>query len=455
MEPMIVSGWMLSMRSGYCNCSSMDMRKAIPSRVSFSHWLLVISALSTGCMTANKKHLDCSIATPDNYIAHRCPTLLRASEFDGCLSNESVEGYACVLMDADLSFCDAETSAAITTVFDRSDVALDCAGGAIDHGVDTNGGGRPVAAREPAIANPNLYAPGIWFLHDRSLSNIQIDNCTVRRTGERGIGLFRYFNGQVDAQGRTSTGEQALGHHDISLTNLYIENVKSGMYLGNYSRNIVMDNLVFDGTDRIALYVEAGSHQLTLKNSVFANNHTREALAFDSAHSSVIENNLFIDNREGAINMYQNCGELKGQVCPIIRHTPPNNNRVIGNSFIDNGVSGVQLASRQGRLHGFDWCASLDGQAGRFTDTAENNVVKDNVFVCDEGTALIVMDGPNQVNGNTVIARERCVPYEVSTGGLGRDDRDILQGLDMYDNTIDSTRPPRLRNLPAGLQIDR
>ncbi len=416
--------------------------------------VLLSIVAAAGCATANEEFLDCSIATPDRFLEHRCSTVHRASEFTDCLGGDDIQGHACVLMDADLNFCDAETSTAITAVFDRNDVALNCAGGYIDHGVDTNGGGRSAPQAEPAIDNPARYAPAIWFLHDRSLSNISIENCSIRRTGERGIGMFRYFNGQLGPDGLTHSAEEPLGHHDVLLRNLYVENVKTGLYLGNFSRNIVMDNLVFDGTDRIAVYIEAGSRELTLKNSVFTNNHTREALAFDSAYNSVIENNLFIDNREGAVNLYQNCGELKGQVCPIVRDTPPSGNRITGNRFIDNGITGLQLASRQGRLHGTDWCATLDGEAGRFTDTSENNVVTNNTFVCDEGTALVVMDGPNEVSDNTITARNRCVPFEVSTGGLGREAAHILNGLHFRGNTVETVRPPRIRNLPEGMLVD-
>ena len=142
-----------------------------------------VCLLVAGCATAQEHFLDCSIARPDNYLQHRCPTLLRASEFNGCLSEADVDGYACVLMDDDLSFCDADTTTAITAIFDRSDVSLDCAGGIIDHGVDSNGGGRTSTVLEPVISNPNLYAPGIWFMSDRSLSDIQVSNCTIRRTG--------------------------------------------------------------------------------------------------------------------------------------------------------------------------------------------------------------------------------------------------------------------------------
>jgi hypothetical protein len=426
----------------------------MPNFTAISCILIGSIGLIAGCATADDSFLDCSIATPDRYLDHRCPTLLRASEIDTCLSSEDIDGHACMLMDADLSFCDADTTTAITAVFDRSDVALDCAGGFIDHGVDTNGGGRPAPAREPAIANPNLYAPAIWFLHDRSLSNIQIENCSIRRTGERGISMFRYFNGQLGEDGLTHDGEMPLGHHDILLRNLYVENVKTGLYLGNYGRDIVMDNLVFDGTDRIALYVESGTRDLTIRNSVFANNHTREALAFDSAYNSVIENNLFIDNREGGANFYQNCGELKGQVCPIIRDTPANGNHITGNRFVDNGIAGLQVASRQGRLHGLGWCATLNGLPGRHQDTAQDNVVSGNTFVCDEGTALVVMDGPNEVTNNTIVARDRCVPFEVSTGGLGREASETLDGLSFQDNTVDSARPPRVRNLPDDMHVD-
>ena len=131
----------------------------------------------------------------------------------------------------------------------------------------------------------------------------------------------------------------------------------------------------------------------------------------------------------------------------MVRATAPNGNRITGNAFVNNGVSGVQIASRQGRNHTTGWCADLDGAAGKFTDTAEDNVVADNTFVCHEGTALAMRDGPNEVSGNRIVARERCVPYEISTGGLGRSAAPLLDGLRFRGNRIDAERAPRLRNV--------
>ena len=400
---------------------------------------------------AADEEIDCSVPDTDRFVEYRCATVLRASELGGCIDDDTIDGHACIVMDADASFCDADVTTAITAVFDRPGVDLDCAGGAIDHGIDANGGGRPAPPREPVAAHPNGPAPAVWFPTDRSLSDIAIRNCTIRRTGERGIAMFRFFGGQLDANGRMADGGEPLGHHDILMQDLYLENLKTGIYLGNYSRDVTMERLVIDGTDRIALYTESGSHRVTLKDSVIANNLTREAVAIDSTYDSTLENNLFVDNREGAVNLYQNCGELKGIVCPVVRDTPPNGNRIAGNRFVDNGITELQVASRQGRKHSAGWCATLDGEPGRHRDTAEDNTVVDNVFVCDEGTALTVMDGPNLVAGNRIVARERCVPYEISTGGLGREASDELLGLEFEANAVDSVRPPRLRNVPEAV----
>lgn len=397
------------------------------------------------------EEIDCSIADTDRFVEHRCSTVRRASELDGCIDDDTVDGHACILMDADVRFCDAGVTSAITAVFESDGRTLDCAGGAIDHGIDANGFGRPAPPMEPVVAHPNAPAPAVWFPTDRSLSDIAIRNCTIRRTGERGIAMFRFFGGQLDGNGRMADGSAPLGHHDVVMEDLHLENLKTGIYLGNYSRDVTMERIVIDGTDRIALYAESGSHRIALRDSVIANNLTREAVAIDSTYDSTLENNLFVDNREGAVNLYRNCGELKGIVCPVIRDTPPNGNRVVGNRFVDNGITELQIASRQGRKHRRGWCATLDGQAGRFRDTAENNVVADNLFVCDEGTALTVMDGPNRVTRNRIVARERCVPYEISTGGLGREASEELLGLEFEANAVDSVRPPRLRNVPKGL----
>jgi len=152
--------------------------------------------------------------------------------------------------------------------------------------------------------------------------------------------------------------------------------------------------------------------------------------------------------------VYQNCGELKGSVCPVVRSTPSNNNRIVDNTFINNGVTGIQIASRQGRNHALGWCDSLNGLPGQFTDTAQDNLVSGNTIECNDGTALVVMDGPNDVRDNTINASGSCIPLEISTGGLGRSKNAILDGLVVEDNTIKSTRPPRLRNLSNDVVLD-
>ena len=219
------------------------------------------------------------------------------------------------------------------------------------------------------------------------------------------------------------------------------------MYLGNFSRDVTLERVRIDGTERIALYSEAGTHRLSVTDSSFTNNRTREAVALDSTYDSEIVDSTIAHNREGGIFVYRNCGELKGTVCPVVRSTAPNGNRFRGNRFVANGDVDLQIASRQGRNHNEGWCESLDGRQGQFTDTVEDNTVEDNVFVCRDGTALAIKDGPNLARGNRIVAREACVPVEISTGGLGRDAAPLLDGLVVQGNDIDATRPPRLRNV--------
>lgn len=416
--------------------------------------VLVLTATGCSSALADRQPINCAIGDePEAFLRHTCTTVRHASEFDGCVASGDIDAHACIVMDADLSFCDAGTDVPITAYFDRPGHTLDCAGGTIDHGVVTTGGGRPAPARAEATT-PEARMPGVWFRRDVSVSDAAVRNCTVRRTGHHGVTMQRSFRGQLDGEGRQADGSAPLGHHDIVFQDLVLEDLISGIYLGNYSRDITMERVVVDATQRIAIYSESGSHRLSLRDSVIANNRTREAVAIDSTYDSEIIDTLFVDNRDGGINLYLNCGELKGSVCPVIRDTPSNNNRIVGNRFVGNGTTGVQVASRQGRKHADGWCATLDGQAGRHTDTAQDNTVEDNLFVCHEGTALVVMDGPNRIADNQIVARGACVPLEVSTGGLGRDASEALDGLVLSGNRIDSTRPPRLRNLPAGVSLD-
>jgi len=297
--------------------------------------------------------------------------------------------------------------------------------------------------------------PFVRFYDDRSLENISVKNCTMRGTTHAGIQMTRFFGGELGGDGKLSANEKLpIGHKNILLEDINIEGSVVGIYLGNFSENVTMNRVNIDGTQRIAIYSEAGSHGIRITHSTITNNQTREAVAIDSTYNSEISNTVFRDNREGGINVYQNCGELKGIVCPIVRPTPPNNNKIVNNTFINNGITSIQIASRQGRKHSLGWCASLSGLPGKFTDTAENNTVSGNTINCSEGTALVVMDGPNEIRNNTITATDQCIPLEVSTGGFGAWKSGVLKGLVVENNTITSVRPPRLRNVKEHVLIN-
>jgi len=345
-------------------------------------------------------------------------------------------------MDTDISFCDAEQTLNISAIFDSSSKSLNCAGGTIDHGW---------SKQSSDTVNPtrrDKQMPFVRLFDDRSLSNITVKNCTMRGTFHAGIQMTRFFGGELGGDGKLDKTEALpVGHSNILLEDIKIEGGAIGIYLGNFSEDITMNRVHIDGTRRIAIYTEAGSHRVKITNSVISNNKSREAVAIDSTYNSEISNTRFLNNREGGINVYQNCGELKGQVCPVVRSTPPNGNKIIGNTFINNGITGIQIASRQGRNHALGWCASLNGLPGKFTDTSIDNVVTNNTIHCSEGTAMVLMDGPNIVRNNNIVAKQNCVPLEISTGGFTSSKSHILDGLVVENNEIQSKRPPRLRNI--------
>ena len=397
---------------------------------------------------ANQEPINCALPHTDTRI-NACTQVVNASELGACIDASAVDEHTCVVMDQDLSFCDGSQSINFTAIFDESNKTLDCKGGVIDHGWGTNSSNTIIPT------NRGKQIPFVRFYDDRSLENINVQNCTMRGTFHAAIQMTRFFGGELGGDGVLSEGEALpIGHKNFLFEDLRIEGGQVGIYLGNFSEDIDINRVEIDGTERIAIYSEAGSHKVRITNSTISNNLTREAVAIDSTYNSEISNTRFINNREGGINVYQNCGELKGSVCPVVRSTPPNNNRIIDNTFINNGVTGIQIASRQGRNHALGWCHSLNGLPGQFTDTAQDNVVSGNTIECSDGTALVVMDGPNDVRDNTINASGSCIPLEVSTGGLGRSKNAILDGLVVEDNTIKSQRPPRLRNLSNDVLLD-
>ena len=409
--------------------------------------LLAISLTLYSCSSiAEREPLNCALAYSDPGVS-QCRTVRYASEFPTCISSSDIISHTCLIMDANAVFCDSQTSVPITAFFTQSNKTLDCAQGAIDHGW-----GRVSLPDGPATEERS-YKPGVRLLDDESLQDITVRNCTIRGTNHMGIKASRFFGGELGGDGKLDDDEALpIGHRALRFENLTIQDTITGIFLGNFSEDIVIDNVHVDNSSRIAIYSEAGSHKIRIRNSIISNNQTREAVAIDSTYDSEISDTLFVNNREGAINLYQNCGELKGIVCPIIRTTPPNNNLITNNIFVANGVTGVQIASRQGRNHSLGWCATLNGLPGKFVDTAQNNTVSNNTFVCDHGTSLVVKDGPNIISNNRIIARHDCVPFEISTGGLGRSYSHVLDGLTFRANAVDATRAPRLRNLSQ--QID-
>jgi len=415
-------------------------------------FLFVLVACSA---TAEREPINCTLAKADTSL-QRCERVRYASEFTNCLSSTDITEHTCVVMDTDLAFCSEQTSVPITAHFNESGKSLDCKGGMIDHGwgrIEARPNESQTMPTEPATTQATR-SPGVRLVEDASLTDLTVRNCTIRGTNHMGIKASRFFGGQLGGDGDLSDQEPLpIGHSQLLFENLNIQDTITGIFLGNFSADVAMNNVHIDNTQRIAFYTEAGSHRITLTDSIISNNQSREALAIDSTYESVVDNTVFINNREGAINVYQNCGELKGIVCPVIRSTPPNNNRFTNNRFIENGISGLQIASRQGRNHSKGWCSTLNGKAGKFIDTARNNVVRNNVFICNEGTALKIHDAPNRISDNTIVARNNCVPFEISTGGLGGNYQHVLDGLVFKTNKIDATRPPRLRNLGTNMDV--
>jgi len=408
--------------------------------------LISLSVLSIA--HAERGPINCALPHTDTRI-NECAVVTHASDYPGCLSASDIDEHTCIVMDTDLTFCPNQPSVPITAIFDRSERTLDCNNGIIDHGWGRtslpNGTATTEATRIPAVR----------FYDDRSLSDITVRNCTIRGTNHIGIQATRFFGGEFGPDGVLDEGEPLpIGHTNITFEDLKVEDTGLGIYIGTYSKNVNINRVHVDNSQRIAIYSEAGSHGVRIRDSIITNNNTREAIAIDSTYDSEVSNTLFVNNREGGINLYQNCGELKGGVCPVLRSTPSNNNRITNNTFVNTGVAGVHVASRQGRNHSLGWCATLDGLPGQFTDTAKNNIVSDNTFVCTEGTSLIVKNGPNTISNNTIIARDKCVPFEISTGGLGSTASSLLDGIVFDSNAIDSTRPPRLRNLSSNVTIE-
>lgn len=247
--------------------------------------------------------------------------------------------------------------------------------------LDCNGATLQPTKAKLSILITSLLKDNAWDVPQ----NIQIKNCTLngslRIHGMAQNGEGQYLRASSIREGHTQRAQQAAPHN-IILDNLRISSIRNMMYFAPGVHDVTLKNSRFDGETRgIALYLDAESaNNIIEKNTFNVQTEKRELIAVDGSAGNIIRANTFIQPRNGAINLYRNCGEGG-----TIRHQTPSNNQIISNRFEMGGASKapmIWLASRNGKR---GYCSIDSGYAFGSSisdnDFAQNNTVADNTFV--------------------------------------------------------------------------
>ena len=252
---------------------------------------------------------------------------------------------------------------------------------------------------------------------DKAIENIAVANCHVNGYGHA-LHIRQYSNpNQRYARGFINpTANRALAPNDIRIINVSSRNsINSGMFVGDHVHNITFDKVHIQNAGTVGLYLEFGSRDNVIKNSVFVGNGfrtfkpNREAIAVDSSSNNRIENNHFIHNGAGSVLLYRNCFEhaddpTRGN---HFKRTESSRDNIIANNVFEDEPVGVWVASRQSRnLKGFECGAYLVKQtpfASYHLDSAKNNQIIDNRFEQVE-QGVIVEDDGTLIEGNRFAA---------------------------------------------------
>lgn len=337
----------------------------------------------------------------------------------------TVKGHSALSKGCDL------TGQSIRFELNESHSSLDCQGAALS-----------TMADDPSKASAITIKPKT----DMAIKDIAVANCHVDGYGHA-LHIRQYSNpNQRYARGFIDpAANRALAPRDIQVMNVSSRNsINSGMFVGDHVHGVTFDKVYIQNAGTIGLYLEFGSRDNVIKNSVFVGNGfrsfkpNREAIAIDSSSNNRIENNEFIHNGAGSVLLYRNCFEHADDPTRSnhFKRTESSRDNVIrGNIFKDEPV-GVWVASRQSRnLKGFNCGAYLVKKtlfASYHLDSAKDNQIIDNRFEQVE-QGIIVEDDGTLISGNQFAA---TVGTPIVVGSKIREDSSAgaITGTVIIDN---------------------
>ena len=229
---------------------------------------------------------------------------------------------------------------------------------------------------------------------------ILADNVTIKRCKINGsirtIGLGH--NGEAPGvkassitPGHTARAQAAAPKGTVLYAVTITGHGRIPLYLGPGTTRLTMSDSTIKGrSDSVALYLDAESGSNIFRNNTFAlTSSSREAIALDgSADNQILGNTISASN--GGIYLYRNCGEGG-----TVRHQPPQNNFIAGNTIDNAGGYGIWLGSRNGgRFYCNDDAGFPFGSSKDDGDFADDNIVRDNTFTSSART--IRDDGKNE-----------------------------------------------------------
>jgi hypothetical protein len=280
-----------------------------------------------------------------------------------------------------------------------SDVVLDCQGAHI-------------------AAPDHRYGVLVTAPADVALANIVVRNCHIE-------GFLN--NVRITREGFRDLAEGVEYEHAFS--NIVIEDSTIlssrgvGVFVDGYVTGVTLRNLRVEGAGSAGIYLEAGSKDNVVENSVIVNNGYeengpngqffeivgitfwfwgigREGLAIDGSRDNVVRNNHFSGNSAGSIFLYKNCGEFVNQRPERWWHRRygADGNLIEGNTFAGED-NGIWIASRMSENTLPMDCSDPPYLSGYVLDYADGNVVRANVFQ-DVTYGVRVEDDGNVIEDN-------------------------------------------------------
>lgn len=203
--------------------------------------------------------------------------------------------------------------------------SIDCGGGALGRL------GARTTTQAPTVA--------IWSRQDKPgphasrPTDIAITNCTIhgaiRIWGMGAGGSMSDLLESSRTPDHTAT-VQAVAPSHIRLSNLTFQGTGSiPLYVGPGVTDVSVTGSRFGGvSDSTAIYLDAESARVILRDNSFATDTSREQIAIDGSAFNQIVGNRFDLGSKGGVFLYRNCGEDG-----VIRHQTPSGNRITDNVF--------------------------------------------------------------------------------------------------------------------------